>query len=451
MAISSKNDSNRDPHSSSSSKSKLKQKNTWEFKKQLVEKRLIDLDNIHKKNSYPVSMDKTIVRHQSEEKSTTELHSSAMQRAEEIQKNLPKQFPSFVKLMSRSHVTQGFWLGVPRQFCDDHLPMKDVTIVLIGENEKEFDTRYLAAKSGLSGGWKFFAAGHKLIEGDAVVFQLIEPCKFKVYIVRDRSLSEADGAISLLNLDSNPDPIKPLKVEEPEENADIKETTTTTSDKYPDPLVEDNNHPKKKKMKKIIRNTENSNAEMSDRIKFSESPLDFKSVKCFQDFSIHFNGLILDSEIPSHLKTKYYELCKSQNTFLHENLLQGLNSKLVAGMISETVNIADAVRACKASTAHEHLESWDRTLKAFEDLGMAVGPVRGRINELVSLYSEPRTRIIESMRNQRDEAQVVIRGLSERLSIVRSCVEKLDADIDALEAKNESLGLVFEEIASAPW
>ncbi|KAL7082658.1 hypothetical protein ACP275_14G114400 [Erythranthe tilingii] len=385
MAISSKNDSNRDPESSSSSKSKLKQKNTWEFKKQLVEKRLIDLDNMQKKN------------------------------------------------------------GVPRQFCDDYLPMKDVTIVLIGENEKEFDTKYLAAKSGLSGGWKFFAAGHKLLEGDVVVFQLVEPCKFKVYIVRDRSLSEADGAMSLLNLDFNPDPIKPLKVEEPQENADIKETTTTRN-KYPDPLVQ-----KKKKTRKIIRTTENSDAEMSDCIKFSESPLDFKSVKCFQDFSIHFNGLILDSEIPSHLKTKYYELCKSQNTFLHENLLQGLNSKLVAGMISETVNIADAVRACKASTAHEHLESWDRTLKAFEDLGMAVGPIRGRINELVSLYSESRTRIIESMRNQRDEAQVVIRGLSERLSRVRSCVEKLDADIDALEAKNEGLGLVFEEIASAPW
>ncbi|KAL9141514.1 hypothetical protein ABFS82_14G109400 [Erythranthe guttata] len=189
MAISSKNDSNRDPHSSSSSsKSKLKQKNTWEFKKQLVEKRLIDLDNMHKKNSDSVRMDKTIVCSESKEKSTTDLSSSTMQRAEEIQKNLPEQFPSFVKLMSRSHVTQGFWLGVPRQFCDDYLPMKDVTIVLIGENEKEFDTRYLAAKNGLSGGWKFFAAGHKLIEGDAVVFQLIEPCKFKAIFLSIRNL-----------------------------------------------------------------------------------------------------------------------------------------------------------------------------------------------------------------------------------------------------------------------
>lgn len=37
-------------------------------------------------------------------------------------------------------------------------------------------------KTGLSGGWRGFSIAHKLLEGDALVFQLIKPCKFKVIL-----------------------------------------------------------------------------------------------------------------------------------------------------------------------------------------------------------------------------------------------------------------------------
>ncbi|KAL8045359.1 hypothetical protein ABFX02_08G108400 [Erythranthe guttata] len=445
--ISSKNDSKENPVSSSSSKSKLKQKKSKsEFKRKMAEQRLMDLTNTLNNIGDSVCMD--IIRYQPTENLTSDISSSAMERAEDVQRNLPKKFPSFVKLMLRSHVTQGFWLGLPNKFCRDYLPKNDEKIVLVDSNEKGYDTKYLAGRTGLSGGWRGFSIEHNLLEGDVVIFHLIEPCKFKLYIVRARRLTEVDGAMSLVNLDSHPEPIKALKMEEPQENANIIETKTRN--KYPNPLVQDNNNnqKKKKKTKKNIPTT-SDDAEMADGIKFSESRLDFKDVNCFQDFSIHLDGgLVIDSEVPRHQKKKYYDLCRSQNTFLHENLVRGLNTKLAAGIISETINIADAIRA--STTPHEHLESWDKTLKAFEDLGMSVGPLRARIREMMSLYRDSRARI-ELMRKERAEAEGVMKELSERLSNVKTCVEKYDAIIDDLNARNEGLGSKFEEIACAPW
>ncbi|XP_072991173.1 B3 domain-containing protein Os03g0184500-like isoform X2 [Typha latifolia] len=73
---------------------------------------------------------------------------SAQKKAEEIESQLDPKFRSFVKSMMHSHVIRGFWL------------------------------------TGLSGGWQGFAIFHELIDGDALVFQLIKPTMFKVYIVR---------------------------------------------------------------------------------------------------------------------------------------------------------------------------------------------------------------------------------------------------------------------------
>lgn len=53
-------------------------------------------------------------------------------------------------------------------------------ITLVDENGDESDTKYLALKTGLSGGWRGFALDHELVDGDALVFQLIEPTRFKV-------------------------------------------------------------------------------------------------------------------------------------------------------------------------------------------------------------------------------------------------------------------------------
>lgn len=149
-----------------------------------------------------------------------ELKSPAMIRAEEVQSNLESAFPSFVKSLVRSHVGSCFWMvgllnawtwarlmtlskeapvdiyfdicffflllclwqGLPGPFCRAHLPREDTIITLEDECGKGFRMKYIAYKTGLSAGWRQFCVAHQLLEGDVLVFQLIEPCKFKVIV-----------------------------------------------------------------------------------------------------------------------------------------------------------------------------------------------------------------------------------------------------------------------------
>ncbi|KAF3435389.1 hypothetical protein FNV43_RR22478 [Rhamnella rubrinervis] len=108
----------------------------------------------------------------------------AIERAGEVQSGLESNLPSFVKPMLQSHVTGGFWLGLPVQFCKKHLPHEDEIMSLVDEEGNEFPTKYLAEKTGLSGGWRGFSVDHQLVDGDAVVFHLVRPTEFKVYIIR---------------------------------------------------------------------------------------------------------------------------------------------------------------------------------------------------------------------------------------------------------------------------
>ncbi|XP_007042396.2 PREDICTED: B3 domain-containing protein At3g19184 isoform X2 [Theobroma cacao] len=108
----------------------------------------------------------------------------AIERAEQLESTLESDYPSFVKPMLQSHVTGGFWLGLPVQFCKKHLPDEDKMISLVDETGEEFPTKYLAEKTGLSGGWRGFSVDHNLVDGDALVFQLVTPAEFKVYIIR---------------------------------------------------------------------------------------------------------------------------------------------------------------------------------------------------------------------------------------------------------------------------
>lgn len=56
----------------------------------------------------------------------------------------------------------------------------DSELVLEDEDGNEYDSKYIAKRTGLSGGWRAFALEHKLDYGDALVFELIEPTRFKV-------------------------------------------------------------------------------------------------------------------------------------------------------------------------------------------------------------------------------------------------------------------------------
>ncbi|KEH39580.1 B3 DNA-binding domain protein [Medicago truncatula] len=115
---------------------------------------------------------------------TAQERKRAWDAAEALQINLQSSNPIFIKSMLRSHVYSCFWLGLPSRFCVEHLPKTDYTMVLEDEKGLEYDAVYLARKTGLSGGWRGFALEHKLDDGDAVVFELVEAARFKVYIVR---------------------------------------------------------------------------------------------------------------------------------------------------------------------------------------------------------------------------------------------------------------------------
>ncbi|XP_059633053.1 B3 domain-containing protein Os06g0194400-like [Cornus florida] len=116
----------------------------------------------------------------------------AIAKAEELESSLGDNYPTLLKPMLPSHVSGGFWLGIPVYFCKKYLPRRDETVTLVDEEGEEYPVVYLARKTGLSGGWKGFAVDHELMDGDAVVFQLIRPTVLKVYIVRANSSEEGN-------------------------------------------------------------------------------------------------------------------------------------------------------------------------------------------------------------------------------------------------------------------
>ncbi|XP_073156795.1 B3 domain-containing protein Os01g0234100-like isoform X2 [Henckelia pumila] len=464
MAVSPKHACEKTPVSSSS-KSNLKkiwgvQKNlkqnraTWEIKKNLAERRLMDLDDLQNKNADARNVVSPTVCYEAKPIASFDpddcvgTATSAMARALNIQKMVSPQSPSFLKLMLGSHVSGGFWLGLPKRFCDFHLPKQDDTIVLVDENEQEYNTRYLVNKNGLSGGWRGFSIAHKLLEGDVLIFQVVEPHKLKVYIVRASSLTEVDGARGHLKSETE---IKP--VHEPEDNSSGR--AKIAKRKYLEPIEEED--------KKIIlpfhdvivadRSGKIHNdlgSEDAEHIRFSQTNIKFKDIKCFEDFNIHVNGVFLNSEVPAHLRIKYFELCRSQSKFLHENLVGGLNSKLVTGMISEIISTADAIKSARLTTPLSHLEAWEKTLKAFEDLGMAVGFLRSRVHQLVTLSQESQD-VMESKKKERDDVQGEMKALEAKLLNVKAVVKSLNAEIHNLEVEHRALGVVFRDIARGAW
>lgn len=113
-----------------------------------------------------------------------EARMQAIQNAEKIVEDLGSKHPSFIKSLVRSHVSSCFWLGLPTDFCRKYLPPEDTKMVLEDEKGEECDTVFIAVRTGLSGGWRGFSLDHKLDDGDALVFELVEPKRFKVHVTK---------------------------------------------------------------------------------------------------------------------------------------------------------------------------------------------------------------------------------------------------------------------------
>lgn len=414
-----------------------------------------------------------------------EVKSDVMMRAKEIQSNLSPELPSIIKHMLPSNVTRVFWLHFPKSFCEAYLPKEDTMVVLEDERGKSYETKYLARKVGLSAGWRGFSIDHKIMEGDVLIFHLVEPAKFKVYIVRVNDSEEVDGALALLKLEAGVKQMGPINSSEEVDGAlgllkleaAIKQMTpineavhveklSKVSEEMEDLDFEHLSHDNpEKNCEKNVKMTclttfgpisdlyeyesEDLGSETTDGVRLSKSAVDFKEVKCFEDFDILANGLVINSELSKHLQTKYYELCCSQNSLLHDHLLDGLNCKLVVGMLSETINIADAIRASKLTTSLESFAIWEKTLKAFEGLGMNVGFLLARLGQLMHLSAKSKR--YEEATLQRVNAKEEMKTLEAKLLEVKDTINRLGVEIEKLVVDSENLELKFQEVAKAPW
>ncbi|CAN6544279.1 unnamed protein product [Malus baccata var. baccata] len=347
---------------------------------------------------------------------------SVYERAREVEATLDPRFPILLRVMLPSH-------GLSKKFCFDHMPKQDKTIVLEDENGDKFETKYLATKVGLSGGWRGFSIARKLQEGDAVIFHLVTPSKFKVYIIRSNDLDDMDCAIDLVKLDAS------IKLAD---TGDVIACEREEREKL-ETIPKDSAIAFASKSGSISDHSGNDiedlGFEVLDGLWLSESNVAFKEVKSVENFNVLVNGLNINSEFSKHLLTKYYDLCCSQNSFLHELLIEGLNCKLISGAISETINIADAIRSCSVTTLGGNFSAWYKTLKAFEGLGMNVGFLRTRLDQLVSLAS--RSKRFKEARLEKEQAEEEMRRLEAKLLVVKDAINMLDSEIESLNTKPE--------------
>ncbi|WOK95481.1 B3 domain-containing protein [Canna indica] len=160
-----------------------------------------------------------------------EEHARAVEKAEELQSNLNPSYPSFIKSMVRSHVSSCFWLGLPTRFCKEHLPPNELKMVLEDENGTEYDAVYIGSRTGLSGGWRGFAMDHNLEDGDVIVFELTEPARFKVYIIKaiDAEDKKAEDKKDEIATDNTEETKSPETEESPEESPASQRRTTRSS------------------------------------------------------------------------------------------------------------------------------------------------------------------------------------------------------------------------------
>ncbi|KAK5837948.1 B3 domain-containing protein Os01g0234100-like [Gossypium arboreum] len=381
---------------------------------------------------------------------------NVMEQVEEIQANLAGRFPSCMKTMVRSNVTHGFWLHLPMPFCKLHMPKQDTTIILEDESGEEYKASYIAQRTALSAGWKAFSADHKLVEGDVLVFHLIGSSKFKVYIVRAFKSSEVDQCFRSLEVDIQAKPIRSIRMKRtkrPSKKAKCLELL---------PLDPSDDNVENKSLMVLDTNSEhltdrydNDNKDPSsgldNGIKSLASVIDFKEIKSIDNFIIIVNGSRIDSELSQYHRTKYYELCCSQNSFLHDNLLESISSKLAAEIITQIINIAEAIRACKISTSQADYTLWDKTLKGFELLGMNVGFLRAKLNRLNTLSLELQEGVDTERSKEQDHMKEEKKSLERKLVKLKEAMHKLDTEIETLKENAEKYELIFREEVTAAW
>uniref|UniRef100_A0A453B171 TF-B3 domain-containing protein n=1 Tax=Aegilops tauschii subsp. strangulata TaxID=200361 RepID=A0A453B171_AEGTS len=78
-------------------------------------------------------------------------------------------------------------------FKKSYLPWFDEMIFLVDEEDGEFPMPYMAQHGAIGSGWNLFAIGHKLADGDCLVFSSKSRGQsLRVYIIRASSYYKKD-------------------------------------------------------------------------------------------------------------------------------------------------------------------------------------------------------------------------------------------------------------------
>lgn len=195
---------------------------------------------------------------------------------------------------------------------------------------------------------------------------------------------------------------------------------------------------------------ENMDLEDLNRDGLTSSAANLQGVSSMENFSIVVNGSVLDLQLPQHVKIKYYELCNSQNMFLHEHCLVDQNCPLVAGMISEIIEIADAIKASNITTPVDNFEVWFRKLKGIEMWGMNVGFMLDRLEQLVRLIAKNEE--YKKLINHREKAEEEEKALERKLFEARKTIRRLDSQIESVNVNMnlQTFEAEFQALKNAP-
>ncbi|KAD4888137.1 hypothetical protein E3N88_20210 [Mikania micrantha] len=321
------------------------------------------------------------------------------------------------------------------------LPKDDSLIVIEDENGEKYDMKFIANRFGFSGGWRKFAIVHKLLEGDVLIFELVESCKFKIYIVRTNDSKEDDGADNVVNLDAQVKHKTPGRKRLSLGSSSLPLTEVRKKYKRSKPLTQPNNHPMDHSM---------VNSQVQEGS--PEPNLSLREVKTFKDFHIMVDNQCIDTELSEEIRMNYYNLCIGKNEILHDGIREGLYHKLVAGMIGETVSIVNMIKNCKLTTRMEEFDVWDSSLKYFELMGMKVGFLRDRVSTLAKLAfeSEDSKRFVEAKEEQHRNANE-IKILEAKLVELYESNRKIDDVVDDLKERAERCETEFQKKVDAPW
>ncbi|XP_021740662.1 B3 domain-containing protein At5g42700-like [Chenopodium quinoa] len=133
----------------------------------------------------------------SQDNASNQKRFDAVQRAEELELRLGSQHPTFVKALLQAHVLGN--LNLPTTFCKTHLLNYDGMLTLVDEGGKKCQTKFHLRYGRFGSGWRRFAINHGLVDGDVLVFQLIEPTTLKVYIIRVNTSNQDKEKCSTTN------------------------------------------------------------------------------------------------------------------------------------------------------------------------------------------------------------------------------------------------------------